>query len=87
MSSVKGQNSERGIETKPRTLDNTAAVSGVKGQNSERGIETAPVSHRRGMLSWGVKGQNSERGIETSSWPIQGEHEQECQRPEFRAWN
>jgi len=70
---VKGQNSERGIETAKRLEEKKKRGTGVKGQNSERGIETRPQRRRGLTVSQSVKGQNSERGIETcdlQAWQI-----------------
>jgi len=84
---VKGQNSERGIETASARNDVHLVNPGVKGQNSERGIETGTLNALWAGDLTGVKGQNSERGIETQPGHAARSGCHRCQRPEFRAWN
>jgi len=83
---VKGQNSERGIETifLESIIFSFCPVSKARIPSVELKPGAAPAGAGQEI---GVKGQNSERGIETFSGRLQQPVPPWCQRPEFRAWN
>jgi len=84
---VKGQNSERGIETAKMKLTPGRMAPSVKGQNSERGIETWPWQPNSRPACQVSKARIPSVELKQPLFSAADGLALWCQRPEFRAWN